>query len=274
MTRAASDRIEAGQNRPNPSTLEQMARATGKRLSLFKDDDGGPGEPTGNPKRRLVSPTEREAPIAGRDEEVLSQGADSLEQVSDIVERGEAQLLIAEGLLTSGDRVGAVTWAREARATYLAIPQSPGAARCLLIEGRACRLARDTAAELFFRDALRECQALSPVPSLLEAEIACDLILHLSEESRWAAARSVYNQVRPSQELAPPLTAAWVNDGTEGHTSRANDRTRAQRSEGRVMAFYELAQCQAQVAIMAAELCLNPLRRGDDVASASFPEET
>lgn len=273
MTRAAIHRIEAGQNRPNASTLEQVARATGKPLSSFKDDDGGPGERSGNPNRPLGSLTDLQGSISGRDAEVLSQAGDSLEHESDILEQGGAQLLIAEALLISGDGGGAVTWARQARATYLAIPPSPGAARCLLIEGRGRHLDRDASAELLFRGALRECQALRPVPSLLEAEIACDLILHLGEESRWAAARCVYNQVRPSRALGPPKGVASVNDETGSHMGRANDRTRAQRSAGRVMALSELAQCQAQVAIMAAELCLHPLER-DDVAASSCPEET
>ena len=126
---------------------------------------------------------------------------------------------------------------------------------------------RDLAAEPLFRDALRECQALRPVPNLLEAEIACDLILHLGEEARWAAARSVYHQVRPSRVLAPPLSAALVNFVTGSHTSRISYRTRSPRSAGRVMALYVLAQGQAQVATMVADLCLHPFRRGDDVAA-------
>lgn len=41
------------------------------------------------------------------------------------------------------------------------------------------------------------------------------------------------------------------------------------------MELYVLALCQAQIATMAADLCLHPLRRGDDVAASLYPwEET
>ena len=191
-----------------------------------------------------------EGSIPGSVAEVFSQARDSLEHQADISEQGGAQLSIAEALLISGNGGGAVAWARQARATYLAIPPSPGAARCLLIEGRARRLDHDASAELSFRGALRECQALRPVPDLLEAEIACDLILHLGEESRWSAARSVYEQVRPSR----------VPDDSGSTIGRADGRRPAPRPARRVMSLYQLAERQAQVAIMAAELTLHPLR--------------
>jgi len=188
---------------------------------------------------------------AGRAAEDIIE-AGSLEHGTVTSDHGDAQLLAAEALLSAGDSDGTVARAREARATYLAMRQSPGAARCLLIEARALQLARDASAELLFRRALRECQALEPVPSLLEADIACELILHLGTESRWAAAQSVYNQVRS------PRSATPVNDEAKSRLSGAGDGLTAQKSAGKEIPLCQLAECQAQVAIMAAELTLHP----------------
>lgn len=238
VTRAAIHLIETGRNRPTRPTLERIAQATRKPISYFTGVQDLPPAIT------------RDAP-----------------EESD---HAAARLMVAEAWLLKGNSGAALRAAREARIAYLSVCHGAGAARALMVEGRALQARGSEGAGHVLQAALRECRALQPVPHLLEAETACELVLSLVASSRWIAARALYDEVNPSKVLVLPMSATSLYDQVAVQSGGGGPRTPAQHRAQRAIALYQMSRCQARVATVAAELGLHLLKCGDYAAAGGY----
>jgi tetratricopeptide (TPR) repeat protein len=197
LTRAAIHLIETGASRPSSRTLAQIASRTGKPVTHFLVD------PASTTTRRFgrINPapdlTHRLAALQrmiGTENfaEALPAATQLLEESAGTESAADVQLCLARAQLETGNAVDALPHLRSARDLFVERRDSRKLAECVDWLGLALYRLEDADALAAFKDALRLCRGLRPVPRDQEARILGHIGACYTSTHHWQAAVEHY----------------------------------------------------------------------------------